>query len=334
LQILLFVPAEADAAMRELRILASSRIIPPAVVQRFEAKYDIRVRFEYFESPEALAAYLESRPNEDMALVRGHYLDDLKKSKQVAMLDHSLLPNLQYMDRTYLESQPDPGAQYSIPYMVGNIGLIYRSDLLGHNPPNLSQLFEPNSLVVPFSIMRQYRDAIGVALKYLGYSYNSTTLIQIEDAVTLLKSLNERPTFIGFMQNDAARRFLKEGVTYMALSYNNEAARAIADDPRLAYVTLSDTLIGWSYAHVISDRSEHLAEAHTWLNYLMEPEVAAEISAWNLATSPNLAARDLMPESVRDNPVLYPEGGVWHGAEIPGSVDDASKTYIEYWYHL
>ncbi len=333
-QIILFTPGAAGAAMKELKILASSHIVPPAVVQRFEARHDLRVRFEFFESPEALAAYLDSRPSGDMALVRGHYLDDMKKKNLVLPLDHSLLPNLKYMDAAYIGSLPDPGGQYSIPYLVGNVGLIYRQDILGLNPPNLNQLFGANSLLVPFSLMRQYRDAIGVALKYLGYSYNSTAISQVEEAVNLLKSLSDRPAFIGFLNGEAARRFLREDITYMAMSYNNEAARAIAEDSRLAYVTLENSLIGWSFAHVVSEKCQNVAEAHAWINYIMEPEVAAEISAWNLATSPNLAALDLMPESVRNNPVLYPEGGVWLGAEIPGSVDDASDTYVEYWYHL
>ncbi|UQZ89929.1 hypothetical protein C4J81_12190 [Deltaproteobacteria bacterium Smac51] len=320
--------------MQELKILASSRLIPPAVVQRFEAKHGIRIRFEYFESAEALASYLESRPSEDLALVRGHYIDDLKDKGQLAKLDHNLLPNLKNMDPTYIDSLPDPGCHYSVPYLVGNIGLIYRNDVLGRTQPNLNQLFEPNTVTVPFSIMNQYRDAIGIALKYLGYSYNSTTIPQIEDAVDLLKSLGDRPSFIGFLSNDATLRFLKEGITYVAMSYNNEAAKVIEEDPRMAFSTVEGGRVAWSYAHIISYKSEHLPEVHVWLNYLMEPEVAAEVSVWNLATSPNLAAREFLPESVKNNPVLYPEGGVWEGAEIPGSVGDAGKTYVEYWHRL
>ncbi len=332
--ILIFMPLDAEAATRELKILAAARLAPPSIAHKFQARHGIRVSFEYFETAEALDAYLESGAAGDLFLIRGHQLDALKNKNQLLPLDRKLLPNLRYMDKTYLDSPPDPGGEYSLPYLVGNIGLIYRRDLLGESPPNLSQIFDPNSRTATFSIMRQYRDAIGVALKYLDYSYNSDDNMEIEAAISLLKSLNERPSFIGFLDPGETMRFLDDSMSYMAVSYNNEAARLIMDDDRFAYVLPEESLIGWSFAHVVSATSRNVKEAHLWLDFIMEPETAAEISAWNLATSPNLAARGLLPAEIGENPVLYPAGGVWKGAEIPRSLNEGGEVYIEDWYDL
>ena len=327
------LPVAAALATDELRILSSDRITPPDLVERFEREEGIRVRFEYFESPEALAAYLEARPRGDMALLRGYYVPQLANKDQLAPLNHQLLPNLKHLVSGELNTTSDPDRRYSVPYLMGTLGIIYRAELLaGQGVPGWDWIFERFAGSASFAITNQYRDAMGAALIHLGYSYNSTSPVAIGQAAELLRGLAEHPAFLGFLDPATTLKFLNEKFIYAAITYNNLAAEAMEDDPGLAFRVPEGGAVFWSYVYVINKQSSQAKAAHKWLNFLMEPEVAARVSTWNRATSPNLAARALMPPAIGDNPVLYPPASVWRNAEPARAVDpETEKLFIKFW---
>lgn len=319
----------------ELRILTSARITPPSVVERFERAHNIRIRFEYFESPEAMAAYLQTRPKGDLALLRGHYVQAMIENSQLARLNSDLLPNLKNIDQRARESLFDSEGAFAVPYIRGNIGIIFRRDLLGSEKPAWHYVFGSDTGSIPFALINQYRDAMGIALIYLGFSCNSTSPVAIGQAAELLRDLSGRPAFMGFLEPEEVPRYLRENFIYVAVTYNNLAARAMSENSNLDFTVPPGGGVAWSYVYVLNIASPKLEAAHKWLDYLMEPEVAAEISVWNQATSPNLAARPLMPPEIRDSPVLYPPESTWNEAEAPKNVGpEAEKLFIEHWSSL
>lgn len=328
-------PTFSAAGFEELRILSSARITPPTLVERFEREHDIRLRFEYFESPEAMAAYLQTRPKGDLALLRGHYVQAMIQHGGISRLNPELLPNLQHLDPRSRSSAIDPEGAYSVPYIHGLIGIIFRRDLLGAEKPVWHHVFGWDTGSIPFALTNQYRDTLGTALIYLGFSYNSTSPVAIGQAAELLRSLRDHPAFMGFLDQEEARRYLRENFIYVAVSYNNLAAAAMSENPNLDFAVPPGGGVAWNYVYVLNSASTKADAAHKWLNFLMEPEVAAEISAWNRASSPNLAARPLMPPEIRDNPVLYPPESIWDEAETPQSLGpEAEQLFIEHWSRL
>ncbi len=332
--VLMALTARPAAAEEELRILASARLTPPAVVERFEKEFGLRVRFEYFESAEDLAAYLEAQPRDDLALIRGYYVSSLARNGRLAALDHALLPNLANLGRRALENPVDPGCLHSAPYLQGTLGILYRAGLWGTWPPSWENIFGPGAGVAPFAVINQYRDALGIALLYLGHSDNATSPAAVAQAAELLRGLSAHPAFLGYLDPDTLQKYFKEKLIYAAITYNNLAAVAMASDPGLAFHVPRGGGLAWSYVYVVNAQSPRKATAHAWLNYLLRPDVAAEVSVWNLATSPNQAALDLLPPAVRNNATLYPPEAVWENAEYLQSVGEAESVYLEDWSRL
>jgi len=319
----------------ELRILASSHCTPPSVIERFERQNNIRLRFEYFESPAVLDSYLQSTPRGDLALVRNHFVRPLFENGQIARLDPVLLPNLKNLDPRACGQASDSDQLFSVPYIQGTIGIIFRSDLLGPEKPLWYYVFGWETGSIPFSLPNHYRDTMGTALIHLGFSYNSTSPATIGQAAEVIRALTGHPAFMGFLDSDETLRYLRENFIYVAVTYNNLAAQAMAGNPNLDFAVPAGAGVAWSFNYVLNSRSQKAEAAHKWLNYLMEPEVAAEVSAWNLATTPNLAARPLLPPEIRDNPVLYPPEAVWREAEAPRDLGPASDSlFIEHWSRL
>ena len=316
----------------ELRILASARITPASVVERFEKKYGIRVRFEYFSTHAALASYLETQPKGDLILLRGYYIESLIEKSQVLQLNHELLPNLRHLSQRAMSASADPGRIYSVPYIIGTMGIVYHSGFLGDKQPNWEYVFRYFAGTTPFAVTDQYRDAIGSALMSLNQPYNSDSPAAIGQAADVLRAVAEHPAFIGFLSAENMLQFLTEGFVYVAVTHNDLAARAIQGNPNLAYAASEDNGVAWSYVYVLNCRCGNQSAAYKWLNFLLEPEVAAEISVWNQATSPNQAALALLPPEIRDNRVLYPPDAVWDNAQTPSYVGlNAERLYTDYW---
>lgn len=321
-------------AADDLHILTSDKIMPPAVVDKFEREYGIRLRIEHFDSQEALTAYLSGRPKYDLALLRSHYVEGLRDKQLLAPLNHKILSNFGNLAREAMMDPNDPGCLYSLPYLVGNLGILYRTGFLAGNPSSWGFIFTDNAGAMPFALTDQYRDALGTALLSLGYSYNSTSASEIEEAAEKIRELTQRPAFISFTSPDLMLRYLREKVIYIALTTNNLAAMAMSMDPSLSYVTPENQGIVWAYTFVISSSSQRLVSAHRWLNFTLRPDIAAEIAAWNMATSPNQAALALLPPEIRSNPVLYPPETIWHNAAAPRNVGDVEKLYVDFWSRL
>lgn len=328
---LILTLAAGPAQAEELLILSSARIIPPAIMEGFEKESGIKIRLEYFESPEALAAYLESRPRGDLALLRGYYLQGLIDNRQLARLNHRLLPGLKNLDEWALNSPADPGARYSVPFLIGTMGILYRGAAMDGVRSDWNHIFGPEAGTMPFACPDQYRDALGASLISLGYSYNSVSAEAIGEAAERLRNLKNHPTFMGFMPPETVLRYLRERFIHCAVTYNNLAAIAINEDSGLEYVVPDHNRVSWVYAFVLNQASSRTNEAHKWLNYLLKPEVAAAVSTWNKAASPNTAALPLLPPEIRNNPVIYPASAVWFGAERPTGVGETEKLYIEHW---
>ncbi len=321
--------ALAEAA--SLRILTDDKIIPPAIVERFTRETGIRLRIEYFETAGALNAYIDTDFDGDLILMRCINLAPHITANKLAFLDRSLLPNLVNL-KPYNDHNPqDPHYHYTIPYIQGIVGVLYRSGMWGPGSPSWNNIFAPNMSVASFTITDQYRDAMGAALIYLGHSVNSTSPEDISQAAQVLELLTNNPAFIAFMPQERTLRFLKEKFIYAAVTYNRIAAKAMQEDPGLSFYVPNRGGFIWSYAFAANKNSPHQKEIHRWLNYLLDPDVAAEVSTWNLAASPNLKVFTRLPALVRSNPVIYSPGPVWGRSEPLRDLGAADDLYKEYW---
>ncbi len=327
--------ARTAGAAEELRILAGVRLIPDSVVERFEKEHGIRLKIEYFDSPESLAAYLSTRPAGDLALLREYRLRHLVASGQIAPLDHSLLPALENLSPLALNNQADPGCRHSLPYAVGTFGIIYRKDLMPSEPDSWSWLFGRFAGTVPLALSDHYRDVMCAALISQGYSCNSTSPLALEQTAEALRRMSKHPAYIGVLDNESMRLYLEERIVYAACTYNNVAARAMEEDVGLAFANPKGDTVAWSHMFVINSRSQNQKAAHLWLNFLLSPEVAAEISTEYRATVPNRAALARLPEAIRNNPVIYPPVGPEVRFQMPlGLEEESEKLYIDYWSRL
>ena len=160
--------------------------IDDETIKEFEKTYNIKVNMETFDDMEAMYQKINSGAGKyDVVLVSDALMPRMIEKGLVQKLNKDNIPNISQMDKQYLDLDIDPGNQYSVPYMFGTVGLIYNKDVVKEKVDSWDILWDEEYKDQIF-MFDTYRDTIGVALKKLGYSLNSTNKDEINEAKELL----------------------------------------------------------------------------------------------------------------------------------------------------
>jgi len=168
-------------------------------------------------------------------------------------------------------------------------------------------------------------------LKYLGYSFNSTSPKEIEAAVKLLVAAKKRPTFLGFDGGVAGLNKVMSGIAAVAQVYNGEAIRGQEEDPGTRYLLPVEGCEIWTDLVAIPAKAPNLENAHAFLNYILEPEIGAKMATFNRYATPNAAAKAFVAEEDLNNPVIYPDLETFSKMEYIEDLGSANRLYDEAW---
>ena len=155
-------------------------------LKEFEKEYGIKVNMETFDDMETMYQKINGGGVKyDVILVSDSLMPRMIDKGLIQELNKENIPNISQMDEEYLNLSMDPGNKYSVPYMFGTVGLIYNKDIVNETVDSWDILWNEKYKDNIF-MFDTYRDTIGVALKKLGYSLNSTNPKEIEEAKNLL----------------------------------------------------------------------------------------------------------------------------------------------------
>lgn len=299
--------AANESSNRELTFLTWSDYIDPVVIETFEKQYSIKVRIIYFDSDDQRDEVLvdTDAAGYDVILSSDISLVSYKKAGWLAPVTEKQVPNLKYIDKKWID--PIEGAKgYSVPYFWGTLGIAYRKDLVGFEVNSWKQLFQPApELHKKILMLDGSADVVNMALKSLGYSANSTSRKEINEAKLLLQKQKQYVYSYTVPVLDE-NSLLVKGDVYMAMSYSGDTIMLKDVHPDIEYVLPKEGGNIWVDFLIVSSKSKHKDLAYEFINYLNEPDVAAQIAQYVYYASPNLAAEKLLPEDFLKDPVIYP----------------------------
>ena len=322
----------ATAAGGELYLYIWSEYIPDEVVQNFTRETGIKVHLSTYDSNEAMYAKVKlAGGGYDIVVPSSDYVSLMRRQNMLLPLDKSKLSNFANLAPKFTDQAFDPGNAYSIPYMWGSTAIAVNTGLLGEGTVNsIADLWKPEMrgrLLLP----NDPREAFTLGLKLLGYSLNETDPAHIEEAYLKLRELF--PGVLVF-DSDSPKQALLSGEVSVGVVYSGEGYVANGENPEIAYIYPSEGFSLWIDSLCIPKGAKNVAEAHAFLDYLMRPDVAAAISEEMGYSSPNAKALDILPEEVRNNPIVYPSEDVLARGEFQDYLGEAMKLYDEYWVKL
>jgi len=315
-----------------LRIYNWSDYIDPAILEDFTKETGIKVVYDTFDSNEVLETkVLAGSTGYDIVAPSNHTVPRYIQAGAIEPLDNAKLPNRKNLWPNIMSKMEpfDPGSKYTVPYMWGTIGIGYRKSAVGDEPPtSWRYVFESDKYSGRIALLSEATTMIGLALKYLGYSYNSVDPKEIGEAEALL--IKQKPHIKVFAEDNGQDLILAEEVD-LCVEWNGDMLQVMAEDDDLDYLVPEEGGYLWQDTLAIPTGAPHPMNAHALINFLLDAEVGAAIADYIQFGTPNAAARELTSEEYRNNPAIFPsdeiiaksEPGLYLGEERVRMINDA-----------
>ena len=302
---------------RELVLLNWSEYIDPDLVEKFETQFNAKLREVYFESDDLRDDMMLETDGKgyDLALVNGISVDLYRKRGWLSPVSETQIPNLIHIDKRWLEAFPGLEG-YTVPYFWGTMGIAYRKDLVPAPLTSWMDILQPAGyLRGRIGMVENSRDSVGMALKALGYSANSSDSKQTKAAEQLL--LAQKPhvktyTYIALSEESA----LVSGDIIAAMLYSGDALMVQEHHEEIDYVVPTEGGNIWVDYLVVLENSKNKELAVAFLNFLNEPENAAQLAEFVYYATPNMAAEKLLPAEFLEDPIIYPSQAVLSRSEF------------------
>jgi spermidine/putrescine transport system substrate-binding protein len=285
----------------------------------------IEVKLDLFADNDELFAKLRGgNPGYDVIVPSGNWVARMSQADMLAPLDHNLIPNIRHITPRFINSSSfDPGRKFSLPYMWGTIGIGYRKSKFTEPPASWKWLYDSDKYAGRMALMTESDVLLGMALKYLGYSLNTTDDAQLAQAEALI--IRQKPHIKAFAE-DNGQDLLASGEVDLVMEWNGDIAQLMAEDPDIGYVVPAEGGVLWEDTLAIPKGAPHLQNAHAFINFLHEPEVNAGIATTVQYATPNQSALALMDASYTGNPVIFAPQSVIEKSETLNYLGEAVIT--------
>jgi spermidine/putrescine transport system substrate-binding protein len=242
-------------------------------------------------------------------------------------LDHSKIPNLKNVDPSMTNPAYDPGLKHSVPYMFGTVGIGYRQSKV-ETPTSWADLLDSDKYSGRIALLADQRVVLGVTLKYLGFSMNTTNPDEINKARDLL--IKQKKHLKAFAP-DEGQNMLAAGDVDIVMEWNGDILQVSLEDPDIAYTVPKEGTNIFVDNVCIPKDAPHPLNAHAFIDHINDPAVNAEISETIQYATANAEARKLLPPEILNNPAINPPADVVAKSELIVDLGDATTLYDEAW---
>lgn len=307
-----------------LNVFNWSEYLPQSVIDKFEQTYNIKVNYSTFSSnEEMLAKLMAGGGNYDIAVASDFMVEILKKQALIQPIDKASLPNLINIGPQYLNLPFDKGNKFSIPYMWLAGIIAYDSSKISEGTiKGYKDLWKPE-LKNSLTLLDDERVIVGITLKKLGYSLNETNPKALEKAKEELQKLQAN---IKSYDSDSPKTNLINGESKAIFAWGAEGSLSRRENSKVKYVIPEEGLFLQQDNFVIPKNAKNIKAAELFINFIMEPEISAEISHYFPYGNPNVAAHPYIDKDLMNDTAVYPpESEVKKGEYLEDIGDSVTK---------
>jgi spermidine/putrescine transport system permease protein len=263
----------------------------------------------------------------DLVVASDYMVEVLNKQNLIQPIDKGNIPNFKNLDENVLNLSFDPGNKYSVPYMWGDACIAVNTSKVKVPIKSYKDLWNPelkNSIVV----LDDQRAIIGMALKKLGYSINETSPKALEAAKKELVALQPN---IKAYDSDSPKTLLINGEASVGFVWGAEVSLAKRENENITTVIPTEGLFLQQDNFVIPAQSRNKSAAELFVNFILEPEISAEISKEFPYANPNKAAYPYVDESILKDVAVYPPDDAVKKGEHLKDIGQSVQLFDNIW---
>ncbi|MEK4024069.1 ABC transporter substrate-binding protein [Sporosarcina sp. FSL W7-1283] len=279
--------------------------IDPELLKQFEEQEGIKVIYETFDSNEGMMGKIEQGGTSYDISVPSEYAVQMMEQKDLLLpLDFDKIPNIKNIDPYFMNLAFDPQNKYSIPYFWGTLGIAYNPSLLdGQTFESWESLWDA-SLRQKVILVDSAREVLGVALNSFGYSLNSTSLQELKEATDKLETMGPN---VKAVIGDEVTQLMINNEASVALTWSGQAADMISENEDIDYIVPEEGSNLWFDNIVIPRTATNIEGAYKFINFMLDPEVAAQNAEYVGYSTPNVKALSFMDEEITEDERFYPD---------------------------
>ena len=311
-----------------LHIYTWSDYIKPELVERFERENNCKVVVDTYDSNEAMYAKLKAgATGYDLLFPSSYMVKIMQDQGMLHKLDLSLIPNRANVDPAYMNLAFDREMDHSVPYTVTIVCLGYLGSKVQNFEPSWAML-DRQDLKGRMTMLNDYRETIGVALKFLGYSMNTLDDAELAAAKEVVMRWKKN---LAKFENEQYKTGLASGEFLLTHGYSGDLLLVQSENPDIQVaVPREGSQINFDDM-VIPVGATQIELAHKMINFILEPDVAAELTEFIYFLCPNLPSYELLSDEIRADPILFPPADVVAKLETIADLGENNAKYTKIW---
>lgn len=305
------VACEAGETDGDLVFYNWSDYIDPELITQFEEEFGVSVTSDYYPSNEELLAKVQAGGSGYDVIVPSDYMVNIMREEELLLeLNNDAIPNASNIADEFADPPYDPGNVYSKPYQWGTTGLGVDLSVVGEDvEASWDLVFDPevaSQYSGQIALLDDPRETMAAALYYLGYSPNTTSEEELQEASDLIAAATEN---IAAFDSNLYTDLLLSGEVAIShgFSGNYFASFFEAENAdQYAYLIPTEGATKWVDTMAILTDAPHPCTGHTFINFLLDAENGAQLTNWNYYGSPNAAAEEFILDEILEDPSIYP----------------------------
>lgn len=298
----------------EITLYNWAEYMPESVLQAFTQETGIRVNYVVYESQEEAAANLQAGEVYDVVVLERDYVPDLIQAGKLAQIDYRHVPNFKNISANFRDLAYDPENKHSIPFHWGTTGILFNREQVTTPIRRWADLWDPRwaGKIVVWPLQR---DLFAIALKSLGYSANSENPDELQAALEQLLKLKEVVEFVDTTEASIVPN-LASGDSLIGVGWAYDALAARDEGLSVNYILPEEGTFLWGDNFLIPLNSPHKREAEMFLNFVLRPDISAQIVNESYYPMANEAAEPfVLPDLLKDT-IVFPPPNDLKNAEL------------------
>jgi spermidine/putrescine transport system permease protein len=313
--------------IKRLNIYNYSSYLSEDLINDFEKEYGIDISLDYFNDNEELLSRLQMGvTGYDLIVPTGQMVEILKKNGLLEQIDTTLMTNLHYVDPRFRRLKYDTTGTWYIPYAYGFSAIVYNQDLIKDTIDSWKDLWNEkyNSNILMLDDMYEVFFA---GYRYLGYEMDKDPA-KLQKVTELL--IKQKPLILKY-ENVMQMDYMINGDVWIAQWWNGGISKILSAGKQYKMVIPEEGVLFFTDNLCIPKNAPNKASAELFINYILEPRNTARNIETILYAMPNEAAKVFLPDSIKNNPAIFPEESALNKMYIIEDQVEFATKFEEAW---